>query len=77
MELLGVTSPHDPHWAMDGISLLPYFANASTPVDAPRPADNVLGFSWGGLSAIIDNDWKLMSKPTAGQCDYQEPCVAL
>ena len=29
----------------------------------------------GGSSAIIDNEWKLMSKPNAGQCDYQEPCM--
>jgi arylsulfatase A-like enzyme len=76
MELLGVTSPH-PEWAMDGISLLPYIANASMPEDAPRPADKVLGFSWQGQAAIIDNNWKLMTKPTAGQCDYQEPCVVV
>jgi hypothetical protein len=35
----------------------------------PRPAP--LGFAWGTAHAIVDNDWKLMNKPIAGQCDYQ------
>ena len=76
MELLGVQSPH-PHWAMDGISLLPFVVNASMPLNALRPKDKMLGFSWSGQAAIIDNDWKLMTKPTSGQCTFQEPCVTV
>ena len=55
------------------MSLLQTATNDSIPVDAPRPAEKPLGFSWGGNVAIIDNDWKLMTKPNQGQCDYQEP----
>lgn len=66
MDILGVESSH-PSWAMDGISLLPLLKN----ITAPRPKPLI--FSWGGLNGVIDNDWKLIDKPDAGQCDFQEP----
>lgn len=66
MEVLGVQSSN-PSWVMDGISLIPMLKN----ITAPRPKPLI--FSWGGQSAVIDNEWKLMNKPNAGQCDYQEP----
>ncbi len=77
MELLGVTTDN-PGWVMDGMSLLPYI----TPTEAGsslsrRPRPNPIGVKWGGSEAIIDNDWKLMSKPNAGQCDYQEPWASV
>ena len=37
----------------------------------PRPEP--LGFAWGSSHAIVDNDWKLLNTPGAGQCDFQEP----
>lgn len=67
MDLLGVQTDN-PTWAMDGMSLLPYIGEKS---DLPRPKP--LGFSWGGLHVLIDNDMKLLSKPVAGQCSFQEP----
>mmetsp|Transcript_12590 Transcript_12590/g.32198 ORF Transcript_12590/g.32198 Transcript_12590/m.32198 type:complete len:249 (-) Transcript_12590:813-1559(-) len=71
MDLLGVQTDN-PTWAMDGMSLLPYIgANASLP--RPEP----LGFSWSSHTILIDNDWKLMSKPFAGQCNYQEPYASM
>jgi hypothetical protein len=66
MEVLGVQSSN-PSWVMDGISLIPMLKN----ITAPRPKPLI--FSWGGQSAVIDNEWKLMNTPNAGQCDYQEP----
>lgn len=51
---------------MDGISLLPLLkTNGSVPRSKP------LVFDWGGLVGIIDNEWKLINKITAGQCDFQ------
>lgn len=40
-----------------------------TPPFSTPSSDNPLTLP----KAIIDNDWKLMSKPNAGQCDYQLP----
>ena len=71
MELLGVTSDN-PTWPMDGMSLLPYIGEHTT---LPRPKP--LGFSWGGLRVLIDNEWKLMSRPVPGQCTYQEPYASM
>lgn len=67
MELLEVETDN-PTWTMDGMSLLPYI-QGNTSLPRPQP----LGFSWGGLHVLIDNEWKLLSKPNAGQCDFQEP----
>ena len=67
MEMLDVSSDN-PEWAMDGMSILPYIgANTSLPRPVP------LGIKWGSSVAVIDNDWKLMSTPTKGQCDFQPP----
>ena len=71
MEILDVKTDN-PTWTMDGMSVLPYVKDN---LDMPRPIP--LGISWGGHVAIIDNDWKLMSKPNAGQCDYQEPYASM
>eukprot|EP01052_Picozoa_sp_SAG31_P032831 SAG31_NODE_3642_length_4032_cov_1.536232_3_plen_168_part_00 len=71
MELLDVKSDN-PSWPIDGISLLP-FIGEDTALPRPQP----LGFSWGGLHAVIDNEWKLMSKPVAGQCTFQEPYATI
>jgi hypothetical protein len=68
MALLDVSSDN-PTWTMDGISLLPFITAENTSLSRPKP----LGFSWGGLHVIIDNEWKLMNKPSKGQCNYQEP----
>eukprot|EP00040_Diaphanoeca_grandis_P039447 m.259066 g.259066 ORF g.259066 m.259066 type:complete len:628 (-) comp37543_c0_seq1:99-1982(-) len=67
MEILEVETDN-PTWALDGMSLLPYIQQ-NTSMARPKP----LGFSWGGLHVIIDNEWKLLSTPNAGQCDFQEP----
>lgn len=71
MELLDVKTDN-PTWAMDGMSLLPFIGQ-----DTSLPRPHPLGFSWGGLTAIIDNEWKLLSRPNAGQCDFQEPYASL
>ena len=67
MDILGVKTDN-PGWVMDGMSLLPYIGAKE---DLPRPRP--IGVSWSGGAAIIDNDWKLMTKPSKGQCDYQPP----
>jgi arylsulfatase A-like enzyme len=67
MELLEVESDH-PDWIMDGISLVPIVQGHE---DAPREAP--IGFSWGSQQALIDGTMKLIYKPSAGQCDFQEP----
>ena len=78
MELLDVRTDN-PTWVMDGMSLLPYLQakdgreERTTMIQRPRPSNKSIGVKWGNNEAIIDNDWKLMSKPTQGQCDFQEP----
>eukprot|EP00039_Didymoeca_costata_P007344 m.98793 g.98793 ORF g.98793 m.98793 type:complete len:426 (+) comp13647_c0_seq5:523-1800(+) len=67
MDLLGVESDH-PDWVMDGISLLPIVTGNIT-----QRRSKPLVFKWASSQAIIDNEWKLMNKPNAGQCDFQEP----
>jgi hypothetical protein len=57
---------------MDGMSLIPYIGERTS---LPRPAP--LGFSWGGLHVLMDNDWKLLSRPIAGQCHFQEPYASM
>lgn len=71
MEILEVETDN-PTWVMDGMSLIPYIQD-NTSMTRPKP----LGFSWGGLHVIIDNEWKLLSKPNAGQCDFQEPYASM
>ena len=71
MEILEVKTDN-PSWIMDGMNLLPYIQENTS---LPRPAP--LGFSWGGSHALVDNDWKLMNTPNAGQCDFQEPYASM
>ena len=40
-------------------------------------SDGVAACPAGSSEAIIDNQWKLMSKPTKGQCDFQEPYASM
>lgn len=76
MELLQVnfsTASRHPDWVLDGVSLLPYVRPGSDP-DAPR--EKPLMFSFGpkfetSQQAIIDNDWKILTRPSVGQCDPQ------
>ena len=65
MELLGGVASDNPTWPLDGASLLPVVARP----DAPRATPLV--FSWGGQSGVIDNDWKIVTKPAVGQCTKQ------
>lgn len=52
---------------MDGTSLLPFVKQGGG--DRGKP----MGFYTGSATAMIDGDWKLMSRPEKGQCDYQPP----
>jgi arylsulfatase A-like enzyme len=67
----------NPQWIMDGISLLPWLMGDGTKSEVggwlKRPADKPIGISWADQDALIDNNWKLMTKPVKGQCDWQEP----
>jgi arylsulfatase A-like enzyme len=76
MDLLEVdfkqASPN-PTWVLDGTSLLPMVAPGGDP-NAPRATPLV--FSFGprfatSQQAIIDNDWKILTRPAVGQCDQQ------
>ena len=58
---------------LDGTSLLPFVKPGSNP-DGPRPLPLI--FSFGpkfnsSQQAIIDNDWKILTAPSVGQCDAQ------
>ena len=63
----------NPGWIMDGISLLPWLLGTKSEAGdrLKRPADKPIGISWANQDAIIN--WKLMTKPVKGQCDWQEP----
>ena len=67
----------NPQWIMDGISLLPWLMGDGTKSEVggwlKRPPDKPIGISWADQDALIDNNWKLMTKPVKGQCDWQEP----
>jgi hypothetical protein len=73
MELLNVQTDN-PTWVMDGMSLVNTIKGNTIP-NADRP--KYIGVKWGSSEAIIDNQWKLMSKPTKGQCDFQEPYASM
>jgi len=76
MELLEVdfkTASPNPSWVLDGVSLLPFVKPGSDP-NAPRPSPLIFSFGnefEGSQQAIIDNDWKILTRPTVGQCDLQ------
>lgn len=80
MELLDVQTDN-PSWVMDGMSLLPYVqmqaGEDKEAINRPRPSNKPIGVKWGDSEAIIDNQWKLMSKPNKGQCKYQEPYASM
>ena len=67
MDILNVTSSINEDWVVDGRSLVPVVTGS----DPNAPRKDPLVFSWGGQQAIIDNQWKLMTKPEVGQCDQQ------
>lgn len=74
LELLGV--PHEnPSWVADGISLLPLIkqlaAAPNTNDTSLRAAENPLVFQLGSQMAIVNNQWKILQKPAAGQCDAE------
>jgi hypothetical protein len=63
----------NPTWVLDGTSLLPMVKPGSDP-NAPRSSPLI--FSFGNKfehsqQAIIDNDWKILTRPSIGQCDQQ------
>ena len=66
LALLGLRHPQ-PHFARDGISLLPLIDGAMT--RRPQP----LGWSLDGQSAWMDNDWKMVWSPNCGFCPHWEP----
>ena len=76
MELLQVdfkTASPNPNWVLDGLSLLPFVKPGSDP-NAGRPKPLI--FSFGptyakSQQAVIDNDWKILTRPSVGQCDVQ------
>lgn len=65
----------NPTWAHDGMSLLPLVkALAATPNTndtSLRPASNPLVFQLAGQTAIVNNQWKILQNPVAGQCDSE------
>ena len=55
------------------MSLLPHVAPGSDP-DGPRARPLIFSFGThfnGSQQAIIDNDWKILTRPSIGQCDQQ------
>ena len=76
MELLEVdfkTASPNPNWVLDGLSLLPFVKPGSDP-NAVRPSPLIFSFGpefEGSQQAIIDNDWKILTRPSVGQCDSQ------
>lgn len=66
MDLLQVESDN-PTWPIDGINLLPLVSAGNT--SAAR--DSPIGIWWGNQQGIIDDAWKLITKPEVGQCDEQ------
>ena len=76
MDLLEVDfkkASSNPGWILDGISMLPFVAPGSNP-DAARPSPLI--FSFGptfnnSQTAVVDNDWKILQRPSVGQCDQQ------
>ena len=76
MDLLEVdfkkASPN-PTWVLDGLSLLPMVKPGSDP-DAPRRTPLLFSFGprfEGSQQAVIDNQWKILTRPSVGQCDQQ------
>jgi hypothetical protein len=76
MELLEVNftqASSNPGWVLDGTSLLPFVKPGSNP-DAPRNLPLIFSFGTEvatSQQAIIDDDWKVLTRPAAGQCDVQ------
>eukprot|EP00035_Acanthoeca_spectabilis_P002135 m.85326 g.85326 ORF g.85326 m.85326 type:complete len:572 (-) comp11375_c0_seq1:94-1809(-) len=74
LELIDVAH-ENPTWAHDGMSLLPLVkALAATPNTndtSLRPASNPLVFQLAGQTAIVNNQWKILQNPVAGQCDSE------
>jgi arylsulfatase A-like enzyme len=76
MELLDVDfkkASKNPNWVLDGTSMLPFVKPGSNP-DAPRPDPLIFSFGPrfnGSQQAIVDNDWKILTAPSVGQCDPQ------
>lgn len=78
LEILDV-SHGNPGWAKDGMSLLPLINQLATSPAANdtsrRPDENPLVFRLGGQHAIINNQWKILANPVAGQCDSEKGSV--
>ncbi len=76
LELLAVdfrTASKNPEWVVDGTSLLPFVKPGSDP-DAKRNRPLIFSFGprfIGSQQAVIDDDWKILSNPSVGQCDAQ------
>ena len=71
LEAMGVPHKH-PDWAADGMSLMPLIKTLSATPAANdttlRPEVSPLVFVLGQQVAIINNQWKLLKSPVAGQC---------
>ena len=62
-------------WATDGMSLLPLItklANTGAVNDTTlRPSAHPLKFDLEGQSSLINNQWKVLESPKAGDCDLE------
>ena len=66
MSLLGVQTDN-PTWVMDGVDLLDIIKAPSAPRGKPIP------ISFGGQNGVIDENLKIINRPSFGQCDSQAP----
>jgi arylsulfatase A-like enzyme len=71
LDLVKMSHPQ-PHWAADGMSLLPLITLLGAPggstSEPRRPSEHPLVFELGGQAALIDNDMKILANPAAGHC---------
>lgn len=67
------TASKNPDWVIDGTSLLPFVKPGSDPNgrrNRPMPFSFGPHFE-GSQQAIIDDRWKILTRPSVGQCDQQ------
>jgi hypothetical protein len=66
------TASHNPDWVLDGASMLPFVRPGGDP-HALRPEPLVFSFGShfnGSQQAIIDNDWKILTRQVRNSCNW-------
>eukprot|EP01050_Picozoa_sp_SAG11_P018183 SAG11_NODE_2708_length_3062_cov_1.659804_4_plen_299_part_00 len=74
LDVTGTLHP-EPGWATDGMSLLPLITKLATSGavndTTRRSSAHPLRFDLEGQSSLINNEWKVLDSPKAGDCDLE------